>query len=130
MTFGKRFENGKGYRTLCQPTSVAIASTGDIFIADGYCNSRVLKYSARGELLRVFPHANGKSSSKQNSTKKHNRIPSCIRSFSTIYVPTDTSSVARFVIFLFRFPVHRLSGCLSFVLLRSNGLALFPHFSP
>ncbi|XP_050433416.1 peptidyl-alpha-hydroxyglycine alpha-amidating lyase 2-like [Adelges cooleyi] len=58
LTFGKRFENGKGYRTLCQPTSVAIASTGDIFIADGYCNSRVLKYSARGELLRVFPHAN------------------------------------------------------------------------
>ncbi|XP_015366789.1 PREDICTED: peptidyl-alpha-hydroxyglycine alpha-amidating lyase 2-like [Diuraphis noxia] len=58
LTFGKRFENGKGYRTLCQPTSVAIASTGDIFIADGYCNSRVLKYTSRGELLRVFPHAN------------------------------------------------------------------------
>ncbi|VVC40235.1 Hypothetical protein CINCED_3A021642 [Cinara cedri] len=58
LTFGKRFENGKGYRTLCQPTSVAIASGGDIFIADGYCNSRVLKYSSRGELLRVFPHAN------------------------------------------------------------------------
>ncbi|XP_001943881.2 peptidyl-alpha-hydroxyglycine alpha-amidating lyase 2 [Acyrthosiphon pisum] len=58
LTFGKRFENGKGYRTLCQPTSVAIASTGDIFIADGYCNSRVLKFTSRGELLRVFPHAN------------------------------------------------------------------------
>ncbi|XP_050539465.1 peptidyl-alpha-hydroxyglycine alpha-amidating lyase 2-like [Daktulosphaira vitifoliae] len=58
LTFGKRFENGKGYRTLCQPTSVAIASSGEVFIADGYCNSRILKYSSRGELLRVFPHAN------------------------------------------------------------------------
>ncbi|XKL59861.1 hypothetical protein PGB90_000877 [Kerria lacca] len=55
MTFGQKFQHGPGVRKLCMPTSVAVAHNGDIFIADGYCNSRVLKYDYRGELIRIFP---------------------------------------------------------------------------
>ncbi|CAH1114522.1 unnamed protein product [Psylliodes chrysocephalus] len=55
LTFGVRFEPGSDKKRFCKPTSVAIASTGEIFIADGYCNTRILKYNAAGTLLRVFP---------------------------------------------------------------------------
>ncbi|XP_054279037.1 peptidyl-alpha-hydroxyglycine alpha-amidating lyase 2-like [Macrosteles quadrilineatus] len=55
LTFGQRFKHGDGLRELCQPTSVAVASTGEIFVADGYCNSRILKFDGMGNLIRVFP---------------------------------------------------------------------------
>lgn len=61
MTFGQKFQHGPGVRKLCMPTSVAVAHNGDIFIADGYCNSRVLKYDYRGELIRIFPQPWGKN---------------------------------------------------------------------
>ncbi|XP_019870309.1 peptidyl-alpha-hydroxyglycine alpha-amidating lyase 2 [Aethina tumida] len=55
LIFGERFTAGNDDKHLCQPTSVAVATTGEIFIADGYCNSRILKYNAAGVLLRVIP---------------------------------------------------------------------------
>ncbi|XP_075216456.1 peptidyl-alpha-hydroxyglycine alpha-amidating lyase 2-like [Lycorma delicatula] len=55
LTLGKRFEPGKGELHFCKPSSVAIASSGEVFVADGYCNSRILKYDSAGRLLRVFP---------------------------------------------------------------------------
>ncbi|KAG5881404.1 hypothetical protein JTB14_008916 [Gonioctena quinquepunctata] len=55
LTFGERFQPGADNKHLCMPTSIAVASTGEIFIADGYCNSRILKYNALGVLLRVIP---------------------------------------------------------------------------
>ncbi|VEN55884.1 unnamed protein product [Callosobruchus maculatus] len=55
LTFGHRFQPGSDPKHLCMPTSVAVATTGEIFIADGYCNSRILKYNAAGGLLRIIP---------------------------------------------------------------------------
>ncbi|XP_056630024.1 peptidyl-alpha-hydroxyglycine alpha-amidating lyase 2-like isoform X1 [Diorhabda sublineata] len=57
QTFGQRFEPGSDKNHFCKPTSTAIAFTGEIFIADGYCNTRILKYNAAGSLLRIFPTA-------------------------------------------------------------------------
>lgn len=37
------------------PTSVAIATTGEIFVADGYCNNQILKFNAAGILLMAIP---------------------------------------------------------------------------
>lgn len=37
------------------PTAVAVATTGEIFVADGYCNNQILKFNAAGNLLRVMP---------------------------------------------------------------------------
>lgn len=66
MIFGIRFEPGSDARHLCKPTSIAVATTGEIFVADGYCNSRILKYNAAGGLLRVIPSPPGKKFKKNN----------------------------------------------------------------
>ena len=39
---------------FCKPTDVAIASTGEFFVADGYCNSRIMKFDKEGKLLSQF----------------------------------------------------------------------------
>ncbi|XP_045477429.1 peptidyl-alpha-hydroxyglycine alpha-amidating lyase 2-like isoform X1 [Harmonia axyridis] len=55
LVFGEKFTPGSDENHLCMPTSFAIATTGEIFLADGYCNSRVLKYNALGKLLKIIP---------------------------------------------------------------------------
>ncbi|CAD7015409.1 peptidyl-alpha-hydroxyglycine alpha-amidating lyase 2 [Ceratitis capitata] len=55
LTVGKRFKPGSSINHLCKPTSVAVATTGEFFIADGYCNSRILKFNAAGRILRTIP---------------------------------------------------------------------------
>lgn len=55
LTLGKRFQPGSSANHFCKPTSVAVASTGEIFVADGYCNSRILKFNAAGQLIRTIP---------------------------------------------------------------------------
>ncbi|KAI4501845.1 hypothetical protein M0802_003180 [Mischocyttarus mexicanus] len=49
LSLGERFEPGNDLNHFCQPTSVAVASsTGEIFIADGYCNSRIVLFDSMG----------------------------------------------------------------------------------
>ncbi|PNF36923.1 Peptidyl-alpha-hydroxyglycine alpha-amidating lyase 2 [Cryptotermes secundus] len=55
LTLGQRFRPGGGWTRLCQPTAVAVATSGQVFVADGYCNHRVLTFSQRGRLLRLIP---------------------------------------------------------------------------
>ncbi|XP_067632426.1 peptidyl-alpha-hydroxyglycine alpha-amidating lyase 2 [Eurosta solidaginis] len=55
LTIGKRFKPGSSVNHLCKPTSVAVATTGEFFVADGYCNSRILKFNAAGRILRTIP---------------------------------------------------------------------------
>ena len=45
--------NGVGHSAgpFNQPTDVAVASNGDIFVSDGYRNARFHKFSSKGELL-------------------------------------------------------------------------------
>ncbi|KAH8401522.1 hypothetical protein KR009_006209 [Drosophila setifemur] len=50
LTLGEMFKPGSG-RKFCKPTSVAVLDNGDFFVADGYCNARILKYSPAGELI-------------------------------------------------------------------------------
>lgn len=54
LTLGHRLEPGDDETHFCQPTDVAVASNGDFFVADGYCNSRVMKFDKNGKLLSVF----------------------------------------------------------------------------
>ncbi|KAL1110520.1 hypothetical protein AAG570_008048 [Ranatra chinensis] len=48
IVLGEQFIPGKDSRHFCKPTSVAVASNGDFFVADGYCNFRILKFNAAG----------------------------------------------------------------------------------
>ncbi|PIO54899.1 NHL repeat protein, partial [Teladorsagia circumcincta] len=39
---------------FCKPTDIAVAKNGYFFVADGYCNSRVLKFDPSGKLVDSF----------------------------------------------------------------------------
>jgi len=42
------------YTTFDKPTDVAVAANGDIFVADGYGNSRVVKFNSKDELIKTW----------------------------------------------------------------------------
>ncbi|GAB1605212.1 peptidyl-alpha-hydroxyglycine alpha-amidating lyase 2-like [Argonauta hians] len=51
MILGTRRIPGTDKNHFCKPTDVAVASNGQFFVADGYCNSRVMKFSKNGTFL-------------------------------------------------------------------------------
>lgn len=51
LTLGRRFEPGNDVHSFCKPTSIAVLDNGDFFVADGYCNGRVMKFSSSGRLI-------------------------------------------------------------------------------
>ena len=58
MTLGKAGETGSGPGVFDQPTSIAIAPNGDIFVGEGhtptYGNSRIVKFSKDGKPIKVI----------------------------------------------------------------------------
>ncbi|KAF7632963.1 hypothetical protein Mgra_00007666, partial [Meloidogyne graminicola] len=46
--------NSSDEKHFCKPTDVAVASTGEFFVADGYCNSRIMKFDKEGKFLSQF----------------------------------------------------------------------------
>uniref|UniRef100_A0A1L8DTV6 peptidylamidoglycolate lyase n=2 Tax=Nyssomyia neivai TaxID=330878 RepID=A0A1L8DTV6_9DIPT len=54
MVLGKKFKPGSGADTFCKPTSVAALPSGDFFVADGYCNARIIKFSAEGKRILTW----------------------------------------------------------------------------
>lgn len=63
LELGVKFEPGGDENHFCKPTSVAVLPEGDFFIADGYCNSRIIKFSRTGVRLLHW----GASSMKGNN---------------------------------------------------------------
>uniref|UniRef100_A0A8D0CWK9 Peptidylglycine alpha-amidating monooxygenase n=1 Tax=Sander lucioperca TaxID=283035 RepID=A0A8D0CWK9_SANLU len=52
LALGEAFIPGSDNNHFCQPTDVAVdTETGNIFVSDGYCNARILKFSADGKYL-------------------------------------------------------------------------------
>src|SRR4030095_6050528 len=55
---GKGGEGGKGLEVFDQPTSVAIANNGDIFVSEGHAptfgNSRIVKFDKNGKFIKSF----------------------------------------------------------------------------
>ena len=55
LVLGEAFVPGSDEKHFCQPTSLAVSeATGTFFVADGYCNSRILKYNKDGKLLKII----------------------------------------------------------------------------
>lgn len=48
LTLGTEFEPGVDERHFCKPAAIAVASDGTIFVADGYCNNRIMKFNPNG----------------------------------------------------------------------------------
>lgn len=51
LTLGEAFKPGRTSQLFCKPTSVASLDNGDFFVADGYCNSRIIKFNFAGEKI-------------------------------------------------------------------------------
>lgn len=52
LVLGEAFKPGSDKSHFCQPTDVAVdPETGNIFVSDGYCNTRILKFSPEGKYL-------------------------------------------------------------------------------
>lgn len=54
LVLGKALEAGSDEEHFCKPTSIVTSTSGIVYIADGYCNSRILVYSSRGRLLDII----------------------------------------------------------------------------
>ena len=59
LTLGKAGVSGPGLDTFDQPTEVAVAPNGDIFVADGHGekptdNARIMKFDAHGKFLKAW----------------------------------------------------------------------------
>ncbi|TRY85578.1 hypothetical protein DNTS_032554 [Danionella cerebrum] len=52
LILGEAFEPGSDKNHFCQPTDVAVDPvTGNVYVSDGYCNSRILKFSPEGKYI-------------------------------------------------------------------------------
>lgn len=60
MTLGKAGERGNGLDVFNQPTSVAIAPNGNIYVAEGHAptfgNSRIMEFDKNGKFITTFGH--------------------------------------------------------------------------
>jgi hypothetical protein len=54
MTLGTKGEKGDGNGQFNKPTDVAVARSGDIYVSDGYGNSRVVKFSKDGKFIKTW----------------------------------------------------------------------------
>jgi hypothetical protein len=54
MTLGKAGVAGEGPDTFNKPTDVVVAANGDIFVADGHGNSRIVKFNAAGKFITAW----------------------------------------------------------------------------
>uniref|UniRef100_A0A665TD40 Peptidylglycine alpha-amidating monooxygenase n=1 Tax=Echeneis naucrates TaxID=173247 RepID=A0A665TD40_ECHNA len=52
LALGEAFTPGSDSKHFCQPTDVAVdPKSGEIFVSDGYCNTRILRFSPKGQYL-------------------------------------------------------------------------------
>lgn len=51
LTLGERGVAGNDAKHFNRPTAVAVAADGSFYVSDGYLNTRVMKFSAKGDFL-------------------------------------------------------------------------------
>ena len=54
MTLGTKGVRGEGPDTFGGPCDVAVAANGDIFVADGHFNSRIVKFDKDGRFIKAW----------------------------------------------------------------------------
>ena len=71
-----------------RPTDVAWDTQGNVFVADGYGNSRVAKYSKDGEYMKTV----GTRGNGPDSSARRTRSPTMPRATSTSAIAATTGS--------------------------------------
>ena len=51
MVLGKEYTPGKDSLHFNLPTDIAVSENGSFYVSDGYVNSRIIKFSSKGEYL-------------------------------------------------------------------------------
>ncbi|XP_013000988.2 peptidyl-glycine alpha-amidating monooxygenase isoform X3 [Cavia porcellus] len=65
LILGRSMQPGSDQNHFCQPTDVAVdPGTGAIYVSDGYCNSRIVQFSPRGEFVTQWGEGTSGSSPK------------------------------------------------------------------
>ncbi|CAF0847263.1 unnamed protein product [Didymodactylos carnosus] len=55
LTLGEAFVPGSDQSHFCKPTDVAVSRDGQfIYVADGYCNERIVKFDSNGKYLTEY----------------------------------------------------------------------------
>ncbi len=54
MTLGTKGVRGEGPDTFAGPCDVAVAANGDIFVADGHVNARIVKFDKDGKFIKAW----------------------------------------------------------------------------
>jgi DNA-binding beta-propeller fold protein YncE len=69
LTIGKKGVSGNDASTdaFNQPNSLGFAPNGDVFVSDGYVNSRVVQFTAAGKLVRIFGGKKGAGPGELNT---------------------------------------------------------------
>ncbi|XP_029428514.1 peptidyl-glycine alpha-amidating monooxygenase isoform X2 [Rhinatrema bivittatum] len=65
LILGKPFQPGSDKSHFCQPTDVAVDPiTGNFYVADGYCNSRIVQFSSNGMFIMQWGEASSSGVAK------------------------------------------------------------------
>jgi sugar lactone lactonase YvrE len=59
MTLGRAGMHGADGETFNQPTDVAVAPNGDVFVSDGHVNARIVKFSSDGRFIKAWGRKGG-----------------------------------------------------------------------
>lgn len=60
LTLGESFVPGSDSTHFCKPTDVAVTNDGsNIYVADGYCNARIVKFDSKGKFLKEYTMPEG-----------------------------------------------------------------------
>lgn len=54
LVLGTKKQAGTDAKTFNRPTDIAFSANGDVYVSDGYGNSRVVKFSSDGRYLRAW----------------------------------------------------------------------------
>jgi len=61
LTLGEKGQPGDDNKKFDRPTDIAFAPTGDFYVTDGYGNSRVIRFTSTGRLVKMWgTKGNGK----------------------------------------------------------------------
>ncbi|XP_055379907.1 peptidyl-alpha-hydroxyglycine alpha-amidating lyase 1 [Condylostylus longicornis] len=75
LILGTSMKPGHGRNQFCKPTSVAVLPDGDFFVADGYCNARIIKFSKSGEPILTWGHHTFAGQAYENAPVNFFAIP-------------------------------------------------------
>ncbi|VDN18019.1 unnamed protein product [Gongylonema pulchrum] len=58
FVLGEKFVPGSDQQHFCKPAGVAVTVDGNIYVADGYCNNRIVKFDRNGKFLAQWGQPN------------------------------------------------------------------------